>query len=187
MSLRPICLLLLLGGCAHETTPPPAVPVADYRLGEGDVIDVAVWKDPALSATVPVRPDGKITVPMVGDVEALGRTTKELEQEVKAKLHGLVSEPVVAVMVKEVHAARFFVLGEVTHPGSYPLTSDLSVIQALAVAGGPTEFARRGGVVVIRRTPGRRDPARYKVDYDDVIAGKAPAITLLAGDTVFVP
>jgi polysaccharide export outer membrane protein len=187
MTLRTTCMLLLLGGCAHETTPPPAVPVADYRLGEGDVVDVAVWKDAALSVTVPVRPDGKITVPMVGDVAALGRTAKELEVEVKAKLRGLVADPVVAVLVKEVHAARFFVLGEVAHPGAYPLAGDLSVIQALAIAGGPTEFARRGGVVVIRRSPGQRDPARFKVDYDDVVAGKAPAITLLAGDTVFVP
>ena len=139
--MLPWIALVVVGGCAHETTPPPAIPTADYRLGVDDIVDVAVWKDPALSATVPVRPDGKVTLPMIGDVVAVGHTTKDLEREVAGKLKTIVSDPVVAVMVKEVRASRFFVLGEVAHPGAYPLTGALSVIQAMAVAGGPTEFA----------------------------------------------
>ena len=182
-----LCLALLLGACAHETTPPPAIPKADYRLGVDDMIEVAVWKDAALSATVPVRPDGKISLPMVGEVDAVGRTTHELEAELKEKLKAFISEPTVAVMVKEAHASRIFVLGEVTHPGAYPMNGRMNILQALATAGGPTEFARRGRMVVIRAADPNKDPQRYNVDYDSVVNGKAQAIHLVAGDTVFVP
>ena len=178
-------LSLLAGGCAHETTPPPAHPVADYRLGVDDVVDVAVWKDPALSATVPVRPDGKINLPMVGELDAVGHTPAEIQRVVQQRLAAYVAEPTVTVMVKEVHASRFYVVGEVQHPGAYPLTGALSVIQALALAGGPTEFASRGRMVVIRSENGK--PERYKVDFDDVMSGKADAITLMPGDTIYVP
>jgi polysaccharide export outer membrane protein len=150
------------------------------------VVTVEVWKDPALSAKVPVRPDGKISLPMIGEVLAAGRTAAELKEEITTRLAPLVHDPVVAVMVSEINAARFFVLGEVAHPGAYPVRGVVSVIQALAMAGGPTEFASRGSIVVIR--PGRGgEERRYKVDYGAVVAGKAKAIELASGDTVYVP
>ncbi|HEX2573249.1 MAG TPA: polysaccharide biosynthesis/export family protein [Polyangia bacterium] len=183
-----LCLpwTLCFVACAHTTTPPPALPQADYRLGIDDLVDVAVWKDPALSATVPVRPDGKITLPMVGDLLVLDKTTREVEQEVQGKLKGFVAEPVVSVMVKEVKAGRFFVLGEVIHPGAYPLTNHLTVLQALALAGGPTEYARRGRMMLIRMSrDGKAE--RFQVNYDQVVHGKADAIRLLAGDTLYIP
>ena len=155
-------------------------------MGVDDLVDVAVWKDPALSATVPVRPDGKISLPMVGEVVAVGRTPRDLETELRDKLKVVIDNPTVTVMLKESHSGRFFVLGEVAHPGAYPLTGKLNVIQAMALAGGPTEFARRGRVVVIRMA-GARDAQRYKVNYDDVVKGEAPPISLVAGDTIFVP
>jgi polysaccharide export outer membrane protein len=181
-----LCLAIWFGACAHTTTPPPALPQADYRLGVDDVVEVAVWKDPALSATVPVRPDGKISLPMVGDLLVLDRTTRDVEQEVQGKLKGFVAEPVVSVMVKEVKAGRFFVLGEVIHPGAYPITSHLTILQALALAGGPTEYARRGRMMLIRMSrDGRAE--RYQVNYDAVVRGKADAIRLVAGDTLYIP
>ncbi|HZS41116.1 MAG TPA: polysaccharide biosynthesis/export family protein [Polyangia bacterium] len=172
-------------GCAHETTPPPATPRAEYRIGREDVVTVEVWKDPALSAKVPVRPDGKISLPMIGDVAAEGRTAGELKVEIAERLKPFVEQPVVGVMVSEVNAAKFFVLGEVAHPGAFPVRGEVSVIQALALAGGPTEFANQRSVVVIRPSQGKQ--SRYKVDCREVLAGNAPAIALMPGDTVFVP
>jgi polysaccharide export outer membrane protein len=175
-----------VGGCGHTTTPPPPIAHTEYRIGREDVIAVEVWKDPALSAKVPVRPDGKISLPMIGEVVAEGRTAKELQREVTAKLAPLVNEPVVSVMVSEVNATRFFVLGEVAHPGAYPARGAVSIVQALALAGGPTEFADRGGIVVIRPNS-EGSSNRYHVNYREVLSGKAPAIQLLPGDTVYVP
>ncbi len=175
-----------LAGCAHGPTVVRDAEVAAYRLGPDDLVDVMVWKEPALSATVPVRPDGKITLPMAGDVPAAGHTTDELREAIAARLKPYVAEPVVSVMVKEVRAARFFVLGEVAHPGAFPLTGQLTVLEAVSVAGGPTEFARRSRVVVIRpNDKGRRE--RLSVDLDDILDGRAAPLALRPGDTVYVP
>jgi polysaccharide export outer membrane protein len=177
---------LALVGCAHETTPLPRAPQSEYVIGREDVIDVQVWKDPTLSAKVPVRPDGKISLPMVGEVTAEGRTAPELEREIVERLKPMVESPVVGVMVAEVNAARVYVLGEVAHPGAFHVRGPTNVIQALALAGGTTEFANSRAVVVIRAG---KDGAerRFKVDTRDVLAGNARAIALEPGDTVFVP
>jgi polysaccharide export outer membrane protein len=178
--------LLVAGasGCAHGDLPPEVAPIAEYRMGLDDVVDVTVWKEPALSAAVPIRPDGRISLPMIGDVPAAGRTTEELRREVAERLGRYVPEPSVSVMVKEVHASRFFVLGEVAHPGGYPLNGPLTVIEAMAIAGGTTEFARTGRLVVIRRAGGVR---RFRVSLDAMVDGRAPPLTLAPGDTVYVP
>lgn len=176
---------LVVSGCAHETTPPPALPHAEYQIGREDVIEVDVWKDPTLSAKVPVRPDGMISLPMVGDIRAAGRTADDLKTEITEKLKPFVAAPVVGVMVSEV-AARFYVLGEVTHPGAFPVRGNLTVLQGLAMAGGPTEFADQRSVVVIRPNPPGA-PKRYKVDCRSILAGHARAIVLEPGDTVYVP
>jgi polysaccharide export outer membrane protein len=177
---------LAVAGCAHETTPPPAAPLAEYVIGREDVIAVEVWKDPTLSAKVPVRPDGKISLPMIGEIRAEGRTARALKEEITQRLSPMVEQPVVSVMVSEVNAAKFYVLGEVVHPGAFPVRGPVSVIQALALAGGPTEFASQRSVVVIRRDQEGKEH-RYKVDAKDVLAGKAKALVLAPGDTVYVP
>jgi polysaccharide export outer membrane protein len=184
--MKRIVLLGLVVGCAHETTPPPVMAQAEYRLGREDVVVVEVWKDPTLSAKVPVRPDGHITLPMIGDVQAEGRTTEELRREITEKLRPVVEQPVVSVMVSEINATRFYVLGEVAHPGAFPVRGHVTVVQALAMAGGPTEFANQRSVVVIRTLPDGKEQ-RFKVDARDVLAGNARALPLVAGDTVFVP
>jgi polysaccharide export outer membrane protein len=180
-----VCTLALVG-CAHETSRPPAIAHAEYQIGREDVIAVEVWKDPSLSTKVPVRPDGKITLPMIGAINAEGRTTEDLKKEITERLQPFVEQPVVSVMVAEINAARFYVLGEVAHPGAYPVRGRITVVQALALAGGPTEFANDRKVVVIRNANDGKQ-TRYKVDARDVLAGNAPALPLQPGDTVFVP
>ena len=175
-----------IAGCAHGDLPPAEERLADYRVGRDDVVEVAVWKEPALSATMPVRPDGRISLPMVGEVQAEGRTTAELGAEVTKRLAAYVPSPSVSVMVREVKSARFFVLGEVAHPGVYPLSGPLTVLEAMAIAGGTTEFARTGRVVVIRRAAGAK-PLRLRVSLDEIVDGRVAPMPLAAGDTVFVP
>jgi polysaccharide export outer membrane protein len=187
-SVRTVLALfgLAVAGCAHETSPLPQFSHAEYVIGREDVIAVEVWKDPSLSAKVPVRPDGKISLPMIGEVQAEGRTAGDLKSEITQRLKPMVEQPVVSVMVSEINAAKFYVLGEVAHPGAFPVRGQVSVIQALALAGGPTEYADPRSVVVIR--PGRNGKeARYKVDAKDVLAGHARALPLEPGDTVYVP
>lgn len=178
----------LAAGCAHGDPPPPvAALAADYRLQLEDVVDVAVWKEPALSASVPVRPDGKITVPMVGEVQAAGRTARELQGEIGERLKPFVPSPSVTVIVREVRAGRFFVLGEVTHPGAYPLAHGLTVLEAMALAGGPTEFASTSRMLLMRPQGAGRAPARIRVSLADIVSGRLPPVQLLAGDTLYVP
>jgi polysaccharide export outer membrane protein len=159
---------------------------SEYQIGREDVIAVEVWKDPALSAKVPVRPDGKITLPMIGELEAAGRTTEDLRKEITDKLTPFVEKPIVSVMVSEINAARFYVLGEVAHPGAFPVRGRVTIVQALAMAGGPTEYANERRVVVIRNSADGKQQ-RFKVDARDVLAGNAPALPLVPGDTVYVP
>jgi polysaccharide export outer membrane protein len=178
--------LTLLCGCAHEGALPPVASRGEYRLGREDVIAVEVWKDPALSAKVPVRPDGRITLPMIGEIEAEGRTTEDLRKEITDRLSPMVEHPVVSVMVQEINAARFYVLGEVAHPGAYPVRGRLTLVQALAMAGGPTEFANERRVTLIRPSADGKEQ-RYRVDARDILSGRAPSLPLYAGDTIFVP
>ena len=110
-----IAAALLLAACAHEQPPPPPAATAEepYRIGKEDIVDVSVWRDPDLSRTLPVRPDGFITLPMVGEVQAEGRTTVELEQDIARRLEKYIQSPRVTVMLREVNSARVFVTGEV--------------------------------------------------------------------------
>ncbi|MFL5379465.1 MAG: polysaccharide biosynthesis/export family protein, partial [Myxococcales bacterium] len=151
------------------------------RIAREDVIEVSVWKEPDLSRTLPVRPDGKITLPLVGDVEAEGKTPAELETAVQKKLTPLVRDPRVTVLVHDINGSRVYVTGMVTHPGAFPLRSSMDVLQALAMAGGLAEFADRGEITILRA-----DGRRNVVDYDDLVNGKARP-KLGSGDTVVVP
>jgi polysaccharide export outer membrane protein len=150
-------------------------------MGVDDVIEVSVYKDPDLTRTVPVRPDGKISLPIVGEVVASGRTPEEIRTEVIDRLHQYVKDPtVVSVIVREVHSARFYVIGEVMKPGVYPLHDDTTALQAVAVAGGAGEFSARDRATVIRAAGG----GRVVVDLDD--PQSAAALVLRSGDTVMV-
>ncbi|MBN1204520.1 MAG: polysaccharide biosynthesis/export family protein [Myxococcaceae bacterium] len=177
--------VLLLAGCAHK----PAMKVDNseqpYRIGREDVLDVAVWRDADLSRTLPVRPDGYISMPMTGDVLAAGKTPGELAEEIKTRLKPYVQEPRVTVIVREVNSSRIFVTGEVANPGAYPLRGRVSLIQAIALAGGFTDFANADGIVVIRSDG---QGGQIPVSYSDLISPDGGQdVVLRPGDTIVVP
>ncbi len=178
--------LVLLAACAHRGTKVPAEAAeAPYRIGPEDVLDVAVWRDADLSRTVPVRPDGFISLPLVGDVKAEGKTPQELAAELGERLGALVQAPRVTVVVREVNSARIYVTGEVTRPGTYPLRGRMSLVQAIALAGGFSDFADREGIRIIRQGEAEAIPVRYS-DLVGDDAGKR-LLLLRPGDTVVVP
>ncbi|WP_373049155.1 polysaccharide biosynthesis/export family protein [Vulgatibacter sp.] len=176
-----------LAGCASGHKPLETKPETEYRLGSEDVVEVMVFQSEDLSRTVPVRPDGKISLPLLGDVEARGLTTAELARKIEGSYAEYVQAPRVTVIVREVNAPRVYVIGEVARPGAYPIRGDLDVVQALALAGGLGDFASRGSIVLIRR--GAEGDVRTTLDYDELIEddeqGHMPR--LLPGDTLYVP
>jgi polysaccharide export outer membrane protein len=178
--------LLLVAGCAHTRPSEVAVKDSPYRIGCADVLQVAVWRDADLSRQLPVRPDGFISLPMVGEVKANGLTPTELEKVISEKLKPYVQDPRVTVVVTEVNSSRVFVTGEVTHPGAYAMPSRTSLVQAIALAGGFTEFASSDDIVVLRT---RGQPERLKVRYSDLISddGTPATFVLQPGDTIVVP
>ncbi|HUJ26131.1 MAG TPA: polysaccharide biosynthesis/export family protein [Myxococcales bacterium] len=178
-----IAAAALAAGCAHHAPVEDdgVQQMSEFRLSREDVVEVSVWKEPELSRTVPIRPDGKITLPLIGDVQAEGLKPQELEANVQKSLSGLVRDPRVTVIVHDVNGAKVFVTGMVAHPGAFPLRSQMNVLQALAVAGGLAEFADRGDIAVLRA-----DGHRIEMDYDDLVNGKSK-VTLGPGDTVVVP
>jgi polysaccharide export outer membrane protein len=170
-------------GCAHHSASAEdeVARISEYKLSLEDVVEVTVWKEPELSRTVPIRPDGKITLPLIGDVKAEGLRPADLEMLVAKQYASLVRDPRVTVIVHDVNGAKVYVTGQVMHSGAFPLRSTMNVLQALAMAGGLAEFANRGDITVLR-TDGRR----LEVDYDDLVKGKSK-VSLGPGDTVVVP
>lgn len=161
----------------------------DYIIGAEDVLEVSVWKSPDLSTTIMVRPDGMISLPLVGDIMASNRTAKELKEEVEQKLSEYKQNPIVSIIVKEANSQAVFVTGEVARPGKYPLRSDTTIIQAITLAGGFTQWANKDKILVIRKSPMNPEGNRFTVRYSDIVSGKnmKANILLKPGDTVIVP
>jgi polysaccharide export outer membrane protein len=161
---------------------------AAYRIGSSDVLAITVWKEPEISRSIPVRPDGKISLPLIGELQAAGRTPLQLEQDISRKLKAYIANPDVNVMVQQINSEKFNVLGRVAKSGSFPLSSDTSVLDAIATAGGFLDFAKVTGIYVLRSAPGGGQK-RLAFNYKDVIKGKHPEqnIKLEPGDTVVVP
>jgi polysaccharide export outer membrane protein len=168
---------------ASDTTTSSAASTAnDYRLAAGDKLRIEVYKDDKLSQpSLQIRPDGKITLPLIGDIKAEGLRPADLEQQVQKQLATLVRDPRVTVIVHDVNGAKVYVTGQVLHAGAFPLRSQMNVLQALAMAGGLAEFADKGDIAILRA-----DGRRVQVDYDDLVKGKSH-VSLGAGDTVVVP
>ena len=162
-----------------------AAPNADYRLVPGDKLRIEVYKDAQLSQSLQVRPDGKITLPLVGDVAAEGRTSIELRDALVTSLKEYNTNPVVTVIVVETVPPMFYVMGEVNAPGSLPLKGQITVLQALAMAGGFKDFAKTNKIVVQRK--GAAGISTLKFNYNDAVKGKGQTIYLKPGDTVIVP
>jgi polysaccharide export outer membrane protein len=173
---------------AADVVKPPAgaTPAeAEYRMGPEDVLDVFVWKEPEASTTVTIRSDGRISLPLAGELEASGKTAVELQQEITTKLGQYVNQPVVNVMVKQINSMKISVLGEVRRPDVYRIKSQVTIFDAIAMAGGFTDLARPNKVVVLRNAPG--GPQRIMVNMKQLVGGdgKAP-FYLQTGDTVYV-
>jgi len=159
-----------------------------YVIGVDDVLAINVWKEPDVSRTVPVRSDGKISLPLAGEVQASGETPKQLEKALAGKLQSFISEPEVTVIVTEVRSQKFNILGMVSKPGSYPLTNSSTVLDAIAQAGGFRDFAKQKSIYVLRQNPDGSQ-VRLPFNYKDVIKGKDSAqnIKLQPRDTIVVP
>jgi polysaccharide export outer membrane protein len=157
----------------------------EYRLGAGDKLRVEVYREAQLSQSLQVRPDGKITLPLVGDVTASGRTAAELRDSLTASLKEYVTNPVVTVIVVEATAAQIFVMGEVTNPGVQVMQGPLTALQALAQAGGFKEFADTGDIRILRK--GTTGLQTIDFNYKDAIKGKVEPFYLEPGDTIVVP
>jgi polysaccharide export outer membrane protein len=161
---------------------------AAYLIGNSDVLAITVWKEPEISKSIPVRPDGKISLPLVGELQAAGRTPLQLEQDIAARLKTYITNPDVNVIVQQINSEKFNVLGRVMRPGSFPLTASTTVLDALATAGGFQDFAKQKGVYILRSAPGSAQ-TRLPFNYKDVIKGKHTEqnVKLEPGDTVVVP
>jgi polysaccharide export outer membrane protein len=167
-----------------------AVPPHDntYIIGDDDVLSINVWKEAEVSRTVPVRSDGKISLPLAGEVQASGQTPLQLEKLLAAKLQSFISEPEVTVIVTEIKSQKFNILGMVNKSGTFPLTSSLTVLDAIALAGGFRDFAKQKSIYVLRKNADGGE-SRLPFNYKEVIKGKnmAQNIKLQPGDTIVVP
>ncbi len=174
------------GPAAGESVAPPVT--GSYIVGEADVLRINVWKQPEISlVSVVVRPDGMVSVPLVGEVKVSGMTPVQIEATLVEDLKQYVNEPRVTVSVAEIGSKNVYVTGEVQHPGSYPLVGPLDVLQVIAKAGGVTPYAHRGRVFILRSENGTKQ--KLPVNYGRIFKGKNPEqnIRLQPGDTVVVP
>jgi len=167
--------------------PPNTVVPKGFLIGPEDVLAVHFWRDQEMSGDVMVRPDGMITLPLVGDIRAAGLTPELLKDEIEKAASRLITEPSVTVAVKEINSRKVFITGEVSKPGPYPLSGPRTVMQLIAVAGGLNEYADKDNIVVLRNTNGQQKS--YKFRYSDVSKGRGleQNIELQPGDTVVVP
>jgi polysaccharide export outer membrane protein len=165
-----------------STTVPP-----DYVIGPDDQLAIVFWRDKEMSAEVVVRPDGKISLPLLNDVQAAGFTPDQLRAQLITAASKFLEEPNATVVVKEIRSRKVFITGMVAKPGTFQLVGSMNVMQLIALAGGLQEYADSGSIVVLRPENGRE--RRFKFNYKDVLKGKNPEqnIALKPGDTVIVP
>jgi polysaccharide export outer membrane protein len=160
----------------------------DYRIGAGDILEITTWKEPELSrGEIIVRTDGKISFPLLSDVQAGGLTAMELKARIEKGLKEYIEYPVVTVNVRSLESQKFYILGEVQRTGEYPLTKNLTVLQAFALAGGFTEWASKKEILLLRKEGG--NDKVFRINYKDIANGKnfEQNIKLKADDTIIVP
>ena len=159
-----------------------------FVIGANDVLAINVWKEPDVSRSVPVRSDGKISLPLAGEIQASGLTPLKLEQDIASKLQSYISEPEVTVIVQQINSQKFNILGMVSKPGSYSLTNSSTVLDAIAAAGGFRDFAKQKSIYVLRRNSNGTE-SRLPFNYKDVVKGKNPDqnVKLQPNDTIVIP
>jgi polysaccharide export outer membrane protein len=172
---------------ASSTAPKAATADPNYVIGGQDVLDISVWKEAELTRTVPVRPDGKISLPLLNDVQAAGLTPTQLAAQITESLKKFVTNPQVTVIISQINSQRIYILGEVNRAGAYPLLPNMTILQGLSSAGGFTLYASLKKIYMFRMENGKQ--VKYPFNYKDVISGKATDenIVLRAGDTIVVP
>jgi polysaccharide biosynthesis/export protein len=165
----------------------PATTDSTYVIGPEDVLNIDVWKEQEISRSVPVRPDGKISLPLLNDVQAAGLTPMQLQASIMEGLKKFISDPQVTVIVTQINSQKIFVLGEVARPGTLPMLPHMTVLQAISTAGGVGQFAKESRIYVLRNENGHQKT--FPFNYKDVVRGKRPEqnIELKPGDTIVVP
>ncbi len=160
---------------------------ASYVIKPGDTLEISVWKEPDLQRPALVRPDGAFSFPLVGEVDAKGKTVADLTKTLSQRLARYISDPVVTVSIQEIRGNKIYVIGQVNRPGEFIMNPSVDVMQALSMAGGTTPFASLGDIVVLRRTTNGKQSIPFR--YNDVVKGRRmdQNIDLQAGDVVVVP
>jgi polysaccharide export outer membrane protein len=161
----------------------------EYYIGPEDVLEIIVWRNADLSKIVTVRPDGRISLPLLGDIEATGLTPSELTANIVSRLKQFKETPTVSVILQQVNSYGIYVLGEVTHPGRYYLKSKTTLLQAITIAGGFTPIAARNRIVVFRWGEDKNNEMKFKASYDDIVLKdhSNQNLVLKPGDTIVVP
>jgi polysaccharide export outer membrane protein len=182
--LLAVCLFAFLALDAMQAT---AQANGDYRVGPGDSIQVSVWKEPEVSTVVVVRPDGKISIPLVNDLVVSGKTPMEIQEIVKERLSSYIKDPNVTITVREIQSKKVYVLGEVNRPGSYQIVQPTTVLQLLTEAGGLRPYAKEKAIYVLRTGNGQQQ--KFSFNYRDVVEGKKLEQNILVqpNDTIVVP
>ncbi len=184
-------LALVLGGCATPPAPPAAVaPAGDYLIGAGDTVNIVVWRNPEVSQSVPVRPDGKITTPLVEDLQASGKTSTELARDIEKALSKFIQQPVVTVVVTGfvgTYSEQIRVIGQAAKPQALPYRVDMSLMDVLIAVGGVTEFAAGNRASIIRTVDGKQQ--KFNVRLNDLIKdGDISAnVPMRPGDVLVIP
>lgn len=170
-----------------QATPPQVELPAGYTIGPDDVLNVMFWRDKEMSSDVVVRPDGRITLPLVNDIVAVGLTPEQLRDRIKEEASRYVEDPSVTVIVRQINSRRVFITGMVGKPGAYPMTRTITVLQLISIAGGLHEYADAKNIMIMRKEEGQQ--VALKFNYNDVRKGKnlKQNIELRSGDTVVVP
>jgi polysaccharide biosynthesis/export protein len=183
--------LIVLGAASRPAASQDVDTAVEYAIGPEDVLDIAVWNNTEISRTVPVRPDGRISLPLLNDIQAAGLTPLQLKDVLVTALGTYIPQPNVSVIVREIHSFKVTVIGEVKTPGRYELRSRTTVLDVLAMAGGLGQYASRNRITVLRREGGK--PLELAYDYDKVASrtGGKPAaqdnFCVQAGDIILVP
>ena len=172
---------------ASQVAPTGVTPPADYVIGPDDVLSIVIWREKEMSSEVVVRPDGRISLPLVNELQAAGLTPAQLRIAVEKAASKWVKEPDATVIVKTINSRKVSILGNVGKAGTYPLTGDMTVLQLIALAGGLQEYADAKGITIMRKQDGR--DVTLKFNYKDVVKGKnlQQNVSLKPGDTVIVP
>jgi len=201
-TIQAAVLLLFFSGAAIGQTPvadsgnpPPGAGASGIKahddsfvIGNDDRLAISVWKEPDLTKSIPVRSDGKISLPLVGEIQATGKTPLQLEQDIASRLKNYITVPEVTVIIEQINSKKFNIMGMVGRPGAYPLTLSTTIMDAIAAAGGFKDFAKKRGVYILRQNPDGTQ-SRLNFNYNDFIKGKnlSQNVKIEPRDTIIVP